>query len=162
MLTQSKIDYYVKQFALRSGCDPVDVDPYKTHYVTGLESLHWGNDPESFKDLDLRKQGAVLRWIHRTFEPATSTKSCLRNSYGLKHWFGNEVHSELVGWRNPEGFYITNGQFKGAMIVAGYEPDDLYECNPCYKVKIRQEVRDAIRAYRTRRNSLGYWAATSN
>ncbi len=162
MLTQSNINYYIKQYALRSGFDPIDVDPYKTHYVTGLEALHWDNDPESFKDLGLREQGAVLRWIYKTFEPAVSTRSCPCFSYGLKHWFGNECHGDLAGWRNSEGFYITNGQFKGAMIVAGYEPTDPHECNPEYKVKIRQEVRDAIRAYRRRRDSLGYWAATSN
>ncbi len=71
-------------------------------------SSDWVNDPESFNNLSTEDQNKLLRWIEQNL-----TKSERFNpkfdSYRLKHLMG---------------FYCTNGQFKGAMLKAGYKVKD--------------------------------------
>ena len=50
-------------------------------------------------------------------------KYSTRTSYGIKHDF------------EREGFYLTNGQFKGAMLAAGYDPEKANELNWTFKIK---------------------------
>ncbi len=72
--------------------------------------------PRTFYELSSEKQETLLSWCSG-FEKIKRPNS-RHTSYGMKHWF---EHSE-------DGFYITNGQFKGAMIVAGFSienPDSL-------------------------------------
>jgi hypothetical protein len=134
-----------RTFALRSGVSIDQVDPHVEHYVSGLEHLHISNRPEDFAQLSTDQQKCIIDWIHATLEPATSARSCPGSSYGLKHWFGNQGTSDDRFWHNDRGFYITNGQFKGAMLAAGFEPIDDDECNAVYRVKVRPSVREMIR-----------------
>ncbi len=138
---------FVQRYAKRNGVLISDVDPFETDYVTGLEHLHRGNRPDDFNALNDAQQQAVLAWIEKTFESASSIRSCPGSSYGLKHWFGNEGTCKQSWWHNPDGFYITNGQFKGAMLVAGYKPNHEDVCNPRYKVKLKQCVKHELRKY---------------
>jgi len=80
------------------------------------------NDPLDFLRLPEEEQQALLDWIDCTFglDDAVYPGS----SYGLKHWFEREI-----------GIYVTNGQFKGAMIQFGYDPVDPRYINCRYLVK---------------------------
>lgn len=69
--------------------------------------------PESFYELPLDQQKALLNWIKLNFIPI-KTFSAHNTSYGLKHLFEESTN----------GFYITNGQFKGAMVKNGYNVKD--------------------------------------
>jgi len=73
------------------------------------------NDPEHYNELSARKKAVLLVWIMSNIEPhRTKGYRCIRSSYRLKHDFE----------RSRAGFYITNGQFKKAMMLSGFEPKD--------------------------------------
>jgi hypothetical protein len=97
-------------------------------------------DPASFHKLPVPEQERLVNWIRMKFAPAR----CLRSrtfsiwnpttdqwyywspcSMGLKHWFSYET-----------GEYVSNGQFKGGMVAAGYPParGDL---TPLYRIRLR-------------------------
>ena len=48
-------------------------------------------------------------------------------SYGLKHVFGRRYRKVLSG--TFESSYVTNGQFKGAMLKAGFDVKDKTQLN---------------------------------
>lgn len=81
------------------------------------------NDPAGFRQLGPAEQAALVGWIRDVLVPAKTIFR--RTSYGMKHDFDRE----------PEGFYVTNGMFKGAMQAAGYQPVDADELNWCFRVK---------------------------
>jgi hypothetical protein len=70
-----------------------------------------GNHPDDYYSLTPEEQDALISWINENLVPSEDR---YLGSYGLKHHFE----------RAPEGFYITNGQFKGAMRAAGCEPSE--------------------------------------
>ena len=79
-----------------------------------------GNHPDEYNDLTSKEKEVLNEWIREVLEPCRikSFSRSIPTSYGLKHRF---QYSDV-------GFYVTNGQFKGAMLVAGFEPayhDDL-------------------------------------
>jgi hypothetical protein len=80
------------------------------------------NSPAGFLRLSEAEQDCLLGWIALAIRPA-ATRGRL-SSYGLKHAF------EALG-----GFYVTNGEFKGAMCAAGYTALDERELNWWYRVK---------------------------
>lgn len=137
----------MERFARGTGIRLEDVEPFFTHCVFGLENLHIGNRPEDAERLSASQFWEIVRWIHSTFERASSSRSCPASSYGLKHWFGNEGTSEQSWWPNPNGFYITNGQFKGAMLAAGFRPVNEEETNWEFKIKLRPEVKEALKQF---------------
>ncbi len=65
-------------------------------------------------------------------EPAKSYEE--QTSYGLKHNFEREA------------FYITNGQFKGAMLSLGYAPKDENALN--WEFKVRQREKRSTKTHR--------------
>lgn len=74
------------------------------------------NQPSSYQRLSDDAKAALREWIGRELVPSNEMgEHC---SYGLKHIF------ERLG-----GVYVTNGEWKGAMLVAGYEPLDRTELN---------------------------------
>ncbi|GAB2553475.1 hypothetical protein [Gracilibacillus alcaliphilus] len=84
------------------------------------------NCPNHYEELTVEQQRILQDWIYVNFE--TSERFHLINaSNNLKNLFEN----------SPEGFYITNGQFKGAMINAGYKVKDETERNWCFNVSKR-------------------------
>lgn len=91
-----------------------DVFNIATGWENSLDYIQ-ANKPEHFNELTAQQKETLLNWISENLEPFR-TKSYIskRNSYRLKH---NFEFSE-------EGFYITNGQFKGAMLASGFIPKD--------------------------------------
>lgn len=65
--------------------------------------------PEEFQQLSSEQQHVLIMWCMRlgTIENINNRYS----SYGLKHQFSS----------SENGFYITNGMFKGAMKECGYK-----------------------------------------
>lgn len=75
--------------------------------------------PEQFDKLPKERQEFLLDWIDKNLSPIQSFNE-RHTSYGLKH---------LV-----KGEYYTNGEFKGAMLKAGYKVKDKSELNWVFNV----------------------------
>lgn len=96
------------------------------------------NDSSAYGVLNSDKQAILQNWITETFIPSSRASSSylpFLTSYGWKHAFEQSV----------DGFYVTNGEFKGAMIVAGYEPtkDSVKEINWRFKVRLKRELTES-------------------
>ena len=74
-------------------------------------------------------ESQVSRWIDMYITPAKRTNN-KESSYSLKH--------KVENWATG-GLYITNNQFKDAMMIKGYMPVDENEINWRYKIKVREE-----------------------
>lgn len=85
-------------------------------------------DYPDFENVTPLERAALLAWIGYTMVPAKRYASGT-TSYGMKHCF-EEV-----------GFYVTNAQFKAAMLSAGYKPKDREERNWTFKIKARNKPR---------------------
>lgn len=85
------------------------------------------NHLSDFDRLTPEEQVALRYWIGASIMLASNYDGT--TSYGMKHDF------------EREGFYITNGQFKGAMVLSGYTPKDFYVLNWTFKVKHRVSRR---------------------
>jgi hypothetical protein len=92
-------------------------------YEELLEHEHRCDDPARFQDLGVSQQSALVDWIRDVLVPAKRVFG--PTSYGMKHCFERE----------PDGFYVYNGAFKGAMIAAGFKPVDAFELNWRFRVK---------------------------
>lgn len=90
-------------------------------------------------DLGNKEKDAVIDWIMTRLAPV-KTAVHPRGSYGLKHDMTRET-----------GIYVSNNQFKDAMLMAGYKPenpnDDYWRFrisrrSPCFKSPLpRAEIR---------------------
>lgn len=87
------------------------------------ENARAANSPEDFERLEPGQQVALVDWIRSVLVPATTVFR--RTSYGMKHDFDHE----------PDGFYVRNGAFKGAMVAAGFRPVDEGDLNWRFRVK---------------------------
>ncbi|EYE89086.1 hypothetical protein Q428_04675 [Fervidicella metallireducens AeB] len=87
--------------------------------------MDYCNRPESFKDLDETKKEILIKWIKERFEPSKRAYT-KRTSYGLKHDFERDTN-----------IYVYNGQFKGAMLEAGFKAADESKLNWHFKMKVR-------------------------
>lgn len=72
--------------------------------------------PEEYEKLSKEEREIIIKWIKEKIIPR-KTPNKRHSSYGLKHRFEHD--------KGSGGFYMTNGQFKGAMLICGYKP--LYE-----------------------------------
>lgn len=88
-----------------------------------------GNDPSEYLTLSEEQKTELRGWIDYAFE-SDDDYICPDSSYSLKHIFE----------RNQSGFYITNGQFKGAMIHYGFDPVNPREMNSYYRVRMNKEL----------------------
>ena len=99
------------------------------HRRDELAERDWAaNDPTGFQKLEPEQQAVLVDWIRAVLVPAKTVFR--RNSYGMKHDFDHE----------PDGFYIYNGAFKGAMLAAGFPPVDEDELNWRFRVKPAHEL----------------------
>jgi hypothetical protein len=90
-------------------------DLVRANIIDDDDAIDLYNDqPERFDDLEDWQQWILVRWIERTYEPSKSTYRA--TSYGMKHSFDDE-------WC---GFYVTSGEFKGAMLWVGHEPTKVW------------------------------------
>jgi hypothetical protein len=104
------------------------MDYYALYKASGrrseLAERDWAaNDPAGFQKLEPEHQTALVDWIRAVLVPAKTVFR--RTSYGMKHDFDRE----------PDGFYVYNGAFKGAMLAAGFDPVDASELNWRFRVK---------------------------
>ncbi|WEV56688.1 hypothetical protein [Ligilactobacillus acidipiscis] len=82
-----------------------------------------GNDPIEFYQLEKKQQIEAVAWVLETFRPIKNINAS-NTSYGYKHmfeWFHN-------------GFYMNNGEMKGAFLIAGFNCNNPYEINWCFNV----------------------------
>jgi hypothetical protein len=94
-----------------------------------LAQRDWAaNDPAGFQELQPEEQAALVDWIRAVLVPAKTVFR--RNSYGMKHDFDRE----------PDGFYVHNGAFKGAMLAAGFGRVDENDLNWRFRVRPAQEL----------------------
>ena len=78
------------------------------------------NSPEDFYNLNSEERDILTNWIRANLRPIKSVNK-KHTSYGLKHYFERD--------KENKGFYITNGQFKGAMLECGFKPYQEWELN---------------------------------
>lgn len=104
------------------------------------------NHPNCYKNMGLQEKQKLDEWIKSKFEPS---KRIYRNrsSYGLKHDFNRDT-----------GIYVTNGEFKGAMLAAGFATENEKELN--WHFKIKEKVPDSfygwcVKRYKHRDSLLG-------
>ncbi|MCR5088084.1 MAG: hypothetical protein K6C08_01055 [Oscillospiraceae bacterium] len=83
-------------------------------------------DAELITDLNSVEMKAVQDWIRENVRPADTVYS--RSSYGLKHVLEHDT-----------GVYLTNNQFKDAMYLAGFMPEDANELNWQYRISMVKE-----------------------
>lgn len=83
------------------------------------------NHPNCYDELSQEDKQAVIGWIEQKFEKASRTYSI--SSYGLKHDFERDT-----------GIYVSNGEFKGAMLTAGFKPVNANELNWYFKIKLKK------------------------
>lgn len=79
-------------------------------------------DDALLTDLTQEEQETALRWIRENIKPR-KTPLRYRSSYGIKHIL-----------QSDEKLYLTNNQFKHAMMLSGYEPVDPNALNWTYRI----------------------------
>lgn len=107
----------------------------------GEERFRITDSPLAFLDLSKTKQAVLLEWCESLDK--IERINTRHTSYGLKHTFG----------RDEYGFYIYNGAFKGAMIMAGFSTNDVKELNWRFNVSeksIKDKIKEQNRLRRTR------------
>jgi len=82
------------------------------------------NIQEEYNQLTIDQKEELQSWIKGRFIHCKTINKTY-TSYGYKHIFENDRH----------GFYISNEQFKGAMLEAGYIPRDKLSKNWNFYVK---------------------------
>lgn len=78
----------------------------------------------------------ALDWIAENIRPR-KTKLEGHTSYGIKHILQHDT-----------GLYLTNNEFKDAMLLSGYKPTDPNELNWHYRISRKSPAFD----WRSRRN----------
>lgn len=68
------------------------------------------NSPLEYKKLEIWEQLILKTWINENFVKRITVNK-YHSSYEQKHIFE----------RSPDGFYVTNGAFKGAMLDCGFD-----------------------------------------
>ena len=74
-------------------------------------------DDKLIDSLSEKARETVFDWIATRFRKVSYTNN-KRSSYGLKHYLEEDT-----------GIYLTNNQFKDAMLKAGFKPSDPNELN---------------------------------
>ncbi len=79
-------------------------------------------DAELFSDLLEEEQNLVKEWIYENITPR-NTPLYSSSSYALKHVLERDT-----------GIYMTNNQFKDAMLTYGYKPVNQKELNWSFRI----------------------------
>lgn len=69
--------------------------------------------PDKYQKLPEERKQFLLNWIKNNLKPIQRI-NLKHTSYEIKHWIEDEYPKE----------YFTNGEFKGAMLEAGYLVND--------------------------------------
>lgn len=110
--------------------------PIGASYRTQEEFLK-NDSPLAFLDLTPDQQETLINWC-RQFRPVKSFYTG-STSYGLKHRFEDDG-----------GFYICNGAFKGAMLIAGFKPSTFKSINWHFNISAKDVNTMLKRAYKRR------------
>lgn len=94
---------------------------------------------KKFSELPIETQEKVISWIKDNFVPR-KTPMKDRSSYGLKH---------LIQHDKDCGIYLTNNQFKDAMLTCGYIPSNPDYVNWYFGISLKSPAFDY------RKNKLG-------
>src|SRR6266702_740786 len=97
-------------------------------FLKNTGQLETSSYPGEYDELSELEKKTLHYWIEHAIQPAKQVSR--HNSYDLKHYF--ERQTEI---------YTTNGQFKGAMLVAGYLPENIKELNWHYRIKPTYDKR---------------------
>lgn len=114
--------------------------PYKSgirngHPWTWNDVFHtkkWSKDEKLVSDMPIDEQQMALAWIKSEMKPR-KTPNLNQNTYFLKHVLEHDT-----------GIYMTNNQFKDAMLQCGYYPVDETELNWWYGLS---EKSPALKKY---------------
>lgn len=93
------------------------------------------DSPLAFLDLEEHKQLALYEWCNSIEKVQNFNKH--HTSYGLKHIFA----------RTGKDFYVYNGAFKGAMLLAGFKVADETELNWHFNIS-EKSVKDILKKQR--------------
>ena len=85
-------------------------------------------DDELMSDLSVETQQKVYTWIKDGFIKR-KTVNGNHSSYGLKHVLQDDT-----------GIYLTNNQFKDAMMICGFNPVNPNDLNWYYKISQKSPI----------------------
>lgn len=80
------------------------------------------DSPVALNDVDMFDQLILLNWCIKLRKRKTFNR--MQTSYGLKHRFERDT-----------GIYVSNGAFKGAMLLVGFTAKDIADLNWYFNVK---------------------------
>lgn len=89
------------------------------------------NEPENYETLSVPDKAILQQWIQLTMQPTSRWHP--ETSLSLKHEFEEDT-----------GISVSNGQFKGGMRAAGYEPSDRFTMNWAFKILPRCPHRKQV------------------
>lgn len=97
-------------------------------------------DEAEYELLGQAQKDQLRQWITENLEPAATPWLAGKHrgamsSYGIKH-----VFSEHVAGPAGDG-YVSNGEFKGAMLDAGYQPVDAEATNWVFRCRPKRGSR---------------------
>lgn len=81
-----------------------------------------GEDKALLSDLSDGERERVISWINENLLPIASPNG-KHTSYGIKHIIQKEI-----------GIYLTNNQFKDAMLECGFEPVEVDALNWVFRI----------------------------
>lgn len=103
------------------------------NYIKASVGSDAANTPMEYGDLERWQKLIVTTWIKENLVSRVTINK-YHTSYELKHIFE----------RSPDGFYLTNGAFKGALLAAGFEKHST-GINWCFAITERS-IREASKA----------------
>lgn len=93
------------------------------------------DNPMLFFQMPKDAQFNLLKWVLGLNKiKSFSTRS---TSYGIKHLYTARMKSNKDARPSDIGHYVNNGQFKGAMLIAGFKVEDKYTQNWVFNVSKR-------------------------
>lgn len=91
------------------------------------------HEPARFEEMEESRKQALTTWVKDNFL-SRKTINVGYESHKLKDLFES----------SPEGFTILNGEFKGAMIDAGFRADNLNKINTRYNISHKSPALNRI------------------
>ena len=84
------------------------------------------NDYKTYEEMPAAEKAILIDWIEEHLTPFRAMRFDMTySSYNYKHFFE----------KSENGFYVTNGQFKGAMLSLGFIPHCNSAMNWHFKIK---------------------------
>jgi len=105
------------------------------------KNFDYDQHPDRFYDMKQELQEIAIEWVQKNLRPADRPLHGV-SSYGLKH----VLHSDIK-------LYMTNGEFKGAMLACGFKPVKPKEWNWYFRLDKRSPGLNLYRDVSTRETS---------